>query len=222
MLTIGITTAPRERIYLNDTVQQLRYEFPTTDIYIFAEPGTPKTTEGTWIFNPVKLGQGYNLLNGLQFLKDKSSWVMMCEDDISLCRDFGVITTNFLDVVDHPWSKKFRDKVGFLSPYCSYVNANLGARGWSLAKRSMYGWCGMLCTIWPNEAIPTGTPVFKDKWGPDSCIADHVLETGKHIYTHVPSLVTHTGEISTGQVRDTDMRRQAYDGFYHPPFHNVS
>lgn len=215
MIAIGVTTAPRGRNYLNNTVQQLKYEFPGTDIFIFAEPDTPKTVGGVWTFNPTKLGQGYNLLNGLQSLRDEADWIMMCEDDISLCPGFGDKITNILNRIGSKY------KVGFLSPYCSYVNADPGAQGWSLAKRSMYGWCGMLCTIWPKESIPDEPLVVKKDWGPDASIGDLVLALGKHIYTHVPSLVTHIGDISTGQVRDTDMRRQAYDGFYHPPFYDL-
>lgn len=226
MLAIGVTTAPRKRIYLNDTVQQLKYEFPDAEIFIFAEPGTPKTVEANWIFNQETLGVGHNWLNGFRRLLYASytPWIMMCEDDISLSANFGIYIKQMLRIF-------IGNSAGFISPYCSYVNANPKHPGWSLAKISAFGWCGMLCTIWPREfgyqflsrpchfkteTLPDGRI---KKYGPDACIALHTLSLGKKIYIHTPSLVTHVGEESTHtNVTDT-MQRQAYDGYYHPTFY---
>lgn len=211
-LTVFIITAPRKVHYLGMMLESLWVEFPSITPHVFAEPNTPSffgRSKCIMHHNTEQLGCPQNWFSALCYDVD-TDWLMICEDDIFFRPGSGDVIRDAIQ----------SNTANVYSPYCSMVHGIPGKTGW---QRSMYGTtglCGALCFVMDmsiRSKILSDKPKF-----------DHLSE-GKHldfpigefiredVYFHMPSLISHLGEISTFPPprlydRATDIARTVYDG----------
>lgn len=218
MLSVGIITAPRGMTYLG---QSLSSYFDEWDIkpHVFEEPGTSKFIgEVTRHVNDKTFGCVGNWLHAARSLVKGldgiacSDWIMICEDDIAWSRGSGAQVRKLLEVLEEGLIEKELplSRVGFISPYCSLVNAPK-ERGWRTPRYIKSGWCGALSLIFRRDVL-LGLLAHEDKFlsytiperhpekghvNLDYAIGRYVYEQKLTMITHSPTLVTHLGECST-------------------------
>lgn len=195
MIPIAMITAPRKANYISLTLESL-FDYGYSNVTTFEEPGTliyQHNTKCTRVRHDTKQGCVRNWLSALEYmnLKHKSP-VIICEDDFLVSEPFHL---DYLATVYQNW--------GFISPYCSKVNANV--KGWGPPKKANK-WCGALfmCLSVPaQEMILDNVDLFlwhaayktNEPKHLDYAIGQMLLNFNN--YCHNPSLIQHIGTEST-------------------------
>lgn len=232
-LSVGFITAPG-RNYLAQTLRSYRLQWDVTPV-VYAEPGTKRLPGVEWIENSSHQGVVQNWLWGLLTLP-RSHYYLMCEDDIEwklnthlpvsyLLRSF--MLDKQLNVVQGETIRE--ENIGFISPYCSQINgyeAYKDRHHWMEARMPRWGWCGALCMLIPDHfrvylRAHTGqflTHSSKEVLDGtyrhlDYAIGQSALDAGLRIITHAPSLITHTGDVSTNEENNTGPPNKARVAF---------
>jgi len=197
---IAIITAPRTVNYISDTILRLQEEWPNSNIHTFEEPGHPLYYGHNQVIRHVNTQRLGCVRNWLTALSALNTWskdnFMICEDDVDWTRDSGAKVRGFIK------SHQF----GYVSPYCAQINQPK-MRGWQEPRIERHGLCGALSVILSKPAvlhILNSIDAFLDH------SLDTMNEQPRHLdyaigmslskfknYTHNPTLVYHTGEVST-------------------------
>lgn len=224
-VAVGIITAPRQDRLLPMTIASLRTSGFTPAVHVFAEPNTflyssrfpPwwRVHQSVSILGPVR-----NWLHAaLTMLRDpaEATHILLCEDDFiccdaaGKCLDFGLRTLP-------------TDDFGYCSLYTPHFNAisgSLDRAGWQEIRLGRYTW-GAVALCFSRESLyrllftpfpNTGKTFYELASGQtdrlDYLVSDACLHLGLKMYAHVPSLVDHTGDVSTLGHRD-EMGKRAY------------
>lgn len=219
MFDLAIIHAPRRVDYISATLENLFTEFPGIKPHVFCEPGSEWFVNGYRVIkhvNKVQYGPFFNWLKAiLTFRKSENPWLIICEDDIEWKKGSGELFREYLAKITSDSS------IGLVSGYCSVVNANPKKPGFTLAKISPYGWCGMLAVAIRTQdidSIITHPYTLCEKEGKhlDNIVGRVILDLGKQIISHVPTLVYHLGGIHSTLVPEghkglTNKVRRAYD-----------
>ena len=240
MIQAGIITAPRPsgHAYLAQTVTEMR-RFWDLKPHIFAEPDSLSGgLKAHYHHNEHTKGCVENWYDALRFLVTTAPkpWIMLCEDDIQFTLPSGGPSAAYMlrslaldgSLTTNEGLLKQTD-ISFVSPYCSKYNCHaelVMQHTWAEAKMNK-GWCGALCIFMPiafarfltsdkqafmdysAEKTTSGLPTHLDY-----AIGRTGQEYGETIVTHMPSLVRHTGTVSTRagvneQVTDNPAREPA-------------
>ena len=196
MINIGIIHAKREVDSIGQTINNLNEEFPGIILNVFCEPGSEFFDGGYKVIkyvNGVQLGVFLNWLHALSCMQSRlfiKKWILICEDDIEWIKESGKYFISYLN--EH----QDDESIGFVSGYCSVVNAN--KEGFGLAKISPYGWCGALALAIPVRNVWSilNHPIiekYKTSRDLDNLIGRILLDLGKKLIVHTPSLVNHLG-----------------------------
>lgn len=197
MIPVAMITAPRRTNYISLTLESL-FDSGYTNVTVFEEPGTQTyrhNTRCSRVRHDERKGCVRNWLSALEYMCAKhNSPIIICEDDFQIVGHFDLES---LTKIYQSW--------GFISPYCSKVNAN--KTGWGPPKKSNR-WCGALfmCLSVPaQEMILDNIDLFL--WH-----AAYQADEPKHLdyaigqmllnfmnYCHNPSLIHHIGDESTFQ-----------------------
>ncbi len=188
MITIGITTAPREKSYINRTLNCLIGQ----DVKVFAEPGA-HFPEG------INHQQKKGLLNNWDFA---IRWLIKnAETDLIAIFQDDILLKNFnRAVVELP------EDFGFASLYTPVNHKNIIKKdGWNLGRIGwgMTGACALIFNKKSAQELidhPRYAEHF-ETYGKDqqidALIGECMLEMRKDCYWYSPSLVEHIGLYST-------------------------
>jgi hypothetical protein len=203
-MQIVVRTAKRNKSYLWDTLTSIRQEFPADAIHITAEPGSlnPRDYPSyNVIINNTQLGIIDNFINGVRYVLQFTSaqWFMMCEDDIAFLPGSGDKIRDALVYYDgYP-------DLGFLSPYCALSHGSPSLLGWDLFGTQAL--CGLLCVILHRstagdivasyERATRGVSIKTANRSADSAFGKVIQAQNLQAIGHCPTLVTHTGEVSS-------------------------
>jgi hypothetical protein len=216
MLITGMLTAPREVVYAGQTMTSYLDEFPDVVTHLFEEPNSPKFYGRsrciTHLTSKEKRGIVENWWHTASYLFSSTSepFIMTMEDDIEWTTGSGEKTMKLLNSLYEGFHGLPPSKIGFISPYCSKMNAP-SDKGWREAKYGRPGWCGALSLIFPQHALKR---ILSDKdrflrytiderfpergfVHLDYAIGRVLKEEGLMLLTHSPTLVLHLGERST-------------------------
>lgn len=201
-IAVGITTAPRRRPTLAESLASYRSELSVAP-HVFAEPGAVvelRETGGRVHWNTERLGCAANWLRGLRHLVATGSpWILMCQDDIVWRLGSGVAIAEGIAL----YEAGCFPRLGLLSPYCSMVNARNLRVGWHEARyRDDVGWCGALALLLPRRSAidlldhPDLCERSTDRYL-DYAIGRSLRAMDRSLVAHMPSLVHHIGRSST-------------------------
>lgn len=118
MFDLMIIAAPRDEPYLSGTVDEIRSQFDVVP-HVFAEPGTQPVNHVHWHQNYFRCGMVGNWFYNARYMLETSNkpFIACCEDDIQLQPECGYrLRLLLMRAIHDPW-------IGFISPYCSKVNA---------------------------------------------------------------------------------------------------
>lgn len=208
MLSVGIIASKRP--YLSETLVSVKKTLDC-QVHVFAEPDVP----GFCGMSDVILHQHTehhgcvkNWLSAAKHFVEHGTtdFFAICEDDIEFVGGADLLISNLLKVLRGDiWVPIVQDKmpldeIGFISPYCSLLNKPL-ARGWNPGRYNLSGLCGALCLIFPKQSlkyiVEKEAELLEHSGG--ICLdygIGKVLEEKINL-THLPTLVLHTGEVST-------------------------
>lgn len=204
-IALGITTSPRQKDYLTDSIRSLRSAGFDELVHLFAEPGTPECDlAGTrTIVNPRRLGCAGNWKNALASLlaERPADWYLLLQDDV-------VWRPNSKEVLVAEMQTGARG-IGFLSAYTSPAMVpRRPASGWQPAlfpNPSYWGICkfwGALALAIPHSAALrlVDCPRYQAHQHPrklDELLGDCCRDLDLACRVYVPSLADHIGEVST-------------------------
>lgn len=218
VLDTGIITAPRPISYIGTSLDSFfRTWGEDRTPHVFRDGSPEKYFNQTKVIehqNPETLGCVMNWFNAATWMVDNTSkpFVMMLEDDILWDEHARVLIENLLRVISGELAAPCPKNIGFISPYCSRLNAPAN-RGWQPAKvEPKHGWMGALCLIFPRSVLRT---LIKDKeyfikqathntrynarrpMHLDFAIGRTLQKNGYMLLTHNPTLILHMGDVST-------------------------
>lgn len=199
-VSVGIISAPREVQYLGHMLDSFFTNFDEIKPHVFQEPGCKSFYNSTRTIihqNEKKLGIIANWIQALQFLINLNTpWIMICEDDIEFVKYAHEIMID--KMVDVLLSKEKR--IGFLSPYCSKVNARPDYLwDWSEIANKKIGLCGTLCLCIPRTSAFYFLRQIQDFYRLakdihlDFAIGETFQLCGLHTLVHTPTLIHHLG-----------------------------
>lgn len=236
MIDVGIITAPRKVCYLGESLDSY-FDQWLIKPHVFHEPNSPNYVNKSRVVihqNEETLGCVRNWMHAARWMLDNTTnrFIMMCEDDIMWTPGAKQNIETLLKVLTgeliNPMVQKLLqvNSIGFISPYCSTMNAPVSKRrevGWRPARYRSAGWCGALCMIFPRLSLQK---LIGDEerfikaatWTPDSlrrinkftgpvfldyAIGYIMVHCEKlQLVTHVPTLIQHLGEVSTFDVNN--------------------
>jgi len=190
VITIGITTAPRQKNYLNSTLNCLIGE----DVYIFSEPGASIVGE-----NVIKHDQKKGLLRNWDFALN---WLVEnAETDLIAIFQDDILIKNF-----HRAITELPEHFGFASLYtpvnhkniCKEPGWNQGRIGWG-----MTGACALIFNkesanmLLDNQNYHAHFSNYGKDEQLDAIIGQCMVEMKLPCYWYNPSLVEHIGMEST-------------------------
>lgn len=203
LINIGVITCPG-RHYIHDTLKSLRCSFDIAPT----------------IFNDSnRKGAMYNWLRAVECLSGTADYLLICEDDIELRPEAAFCLRSFiLEQYDFQLEKVDIPKTSFMSLYCSLLcgreSVLLAGGGWAKLNRLPHGWCGSLAICLPQRSVdyvlqnreklidlsmsPGGNPIHLDY-----AIHETLRDIGP-AYAHMPTMVYHTGDVSTYSPNNTD------------------
>lgn len=201
-IAVGFVTAPRpnDLNYLSNSLDSFWDHFPEIKPTVFAEPGAEAFTGMSRchvVKNAETLGLIQNWNNGVRTLLAESSapWIMMCEDDIELITGIRRVIEELVNDPDTEHT--------VYSPYCAWPNRVKGAVGWAGATGvEKTGLLGALCFLMPRDIAVSileteERTTKKENELNDFLIGTAALKLGFRVKVHHPSLVIHTGRLST-------------------------
>ena len=195
MYDIRVITSPRP--YIGATIDSLLTSFGRR-ISVYAEPGCETFQHANWCdvyTNPTKLGICGNWFNALRSKPITTPYVMMCEDDIEVRPGAAELIHSFLMTAPK--------NLGFFSPYCAERNRPVKPGFQEARMPAKHAWCGCLCMLIPKKVaeylIEVSDTVIKLAQNKhlDAAIGEFLLSTRHTIWTYTPTLIMHTGEVST-------------------------
>lgn len=194
MFDLAIIHSQREINYVENVIDNLEDEFPGIRPHVFCELNVRHfPLRVTHHRNQAQYGPFFNWLRAIHyFRKSQKKWLLICEDDIQWGSGTGKLFQDYLI------KQQDNETIGFVSGYCSRVNANPKNLGFSVAKVSAYGWCGMLAIALPIrniDLILNHQIVQQEKEGRhlDYLIGSILLALNKKLIVHTPTLVYHCG-----------------------------
>ncbi len=202
----GMIAAPRDVNYISNTLESYFENFVVRP-HLFLEPNFDPFLHSSRCDlhrNEQKLGCVHNWLHAIEWLlaNTDSERIMMLEDDIEFVNDPRVID----------WLKTDFDCA---SAYCANVNRPV-EKGWHESETDAYGLCGSLAMLFKRDVLEElylNRTFFIDaasNFGKiektlhlDFAIGKTLDHLGFKVITHNPTLVLHTGEISTYEANNT-------------------
>jgi hypothetical protein len=214
MISFSVIAAPRRVNYLGESLASFRAEWGNVPVHVYEEPGTSKYIGRNQVIvhnNYKTFGCVGNWCNAVldTYNTTNTPYIMIMEDDILWMPNAASLVNQLLCQIDkgNYYSK---DRIGFISPYCSLLNRSK-SMGWQEPTMPPSGWCGSLCFLMPREAVIkiinakekllyhaaryTKTDVPKHL---DYAVA-HTFQTELKckLLTHGPTLIQHLGLCST-------------------------
>lgn len=215
MLDVTFITAPRSQPTLAQTLDSYFTYFDPI-VTVFAEPGTPILNQADilWHENPKRRGIFRNTLAALEAAYMRGAdYTLFCEDDVEFTPNVGPWLRTWMRN-NHP------GKVGFVSAYCALPCASevkMKTPGWYEPRLESSGWCGNLCMLFPWEGIDfllnnmddlAKLAVIDDtgvERAADYAIGELFRKHGWKMYAAMPTLVLHTGQVSTNEANNSPL-----------------
>jgi hypothetical protein len=202
-LAIAMTTAPRRRPTLPTALASLRAAGFVEDVYLFAEPGTfdqvrrPRDARTIVHENGSTRGCFRNWRRAVKRLLSRTSapWILVVQDDATWVPWAA-------DLLRAQMIARRGARVGVLSPYVTGKDVlPTFVDGWNECRVGWTFW-GALAFAMPRDAAEDllRHPRFTNHRGAqqvDAVVSASMLDLGRPIYVHVPSLVDHVGDTST-------------------------
>jgi len=200
MFALGMITAPRYGLNVNESIAEFRRGGFSEPLHIFCEPGTERiaiTDQVVVHRNATIQGVVGNWTQCLRWLhaNTSSSYLIVAEDDVIYCPSARRTLQHGIERIS---------LFGYLSAYNPRRNEPLmlGRKGWVELNRGRDSW-GTLCMCFSRDSawqlIESGALDAEEQLrGPtDYAVADFFLRTGIPCFYHNPSLADHIGRIST-------------------------
>jgi hypothetical protein len=202
-LAIAMTTAPRPRPTLLTSLKSLRAAGFVEDVHLLAEPGTfdrvrrPHDARTIEHENSSTRGCFRNWKRAVKRLLSRTSapWLLVVQDDATWVPWAA-------DVLRAQLIARHDVRTGVLSPYVTGKDvAPTFDDGWNECRVGWTFW-GALAFAMPRAAAEDllRHPRFTQHRGTqqvDAVVSASMLDLGRPIYVHVPSLVDHVGDTST-------------------------
>jgi glycosyltransferase involved in cell wall biosynthesis len=189
-------TAPRPRPTVETSLNELRRGGFRQLVHVFEEPGTGVVGRRNIVVhtNRRRLGIWQNWLHAARYLLRETSarLLLVCEDDIALCPAAAEVLEQGLRTIG---DRQFA--VASLYTPRHNVDASVSRVGWqtTILGRSTWGALAYCFTRRSLEEILASAPVKKTGWQghTDSIIGAACDAVGRRMFSHLPSLVDHTG-----------------------------
>jgi len=211
---VGLVTAPRPEPTIQQTLASLR-DAGFTDVHVFAEPGSwipeesgslPVTVHGAHLGN---IGQFCTALTELYMAQPHADCYAVFQDDVAAARGLK-------DWCDEQfWPLRH----GLVSLYTSRVHSG-DSVGWHVLDLGFYRTFGALAFVFRHDVLQeflTDGQVLRYRQrhahGDDSLVGEWANRYGIGIAYHTPSLVQHTGKVSS--LADHDIGRVGFANAVH-------
>lgn len=210
-LTVGMITCNRKPSYIRQTLHSYSLEWDEPIIFapdygaVVPSMASPTLRLG----NGLELGAVRNWLRLATWMKENriTDHYLIMEDDIEWTVGSARAVRALL---------MYEKPTGMVSPYCSINNSWKNATGWFNPRMATpTSWCGALSIVLSRQAlvdivndseffIAQASKAFDRPIHLDCAISATLLKHRHMILTHGPSLVLHTGTVSTFSANNTN------------------